>query len=543
MHTVVADSTPQVRTDTVLHALARALDRAPDTPFLSFESIQYSFREVDELSTRFAHSLAELGVDRGQTVATLLDNSIDQIVSWFAINKLGAIWVPLNTAYRGDFLEHQLNDSNSTILVCDNQYLPNVARVAGNLPHLQRILCRGEYSDSSVGDVPIDLLDRYRGTDTSPIPITAAPGDLSLLIYTSGTTGPSKGCMVSHNYICHQGQQTNRSVPPLPGEVMYTCLPLFHISAVDTLVSALLAQTCIAIAKKFSLSGFWSEISQSGAANVRLLSSILPLVAQAADTPEMQRCVGQIRAVTGYATPEVVQVWKKRFGVQIFIAQSYGQSEGARLSTTYAGTQEPPPGSCGQIDTDAFDVVILDEDDNIVSDGEIGEIAYRPRKPHVMFEGYWRRPEETLKLWRNLWMHSGDFGKKEGDFLYFVDRKKDYLRSRGENISSFEIERSFMKHPEISEVVVHAISDGISEDCLKVTAVLESNSAMTERDLCLWSLNEVPYFAVPRFIEFRNTLPKTPTGKITKNTLRQEGLTPATWDRETSDVIVRRSRN
>lgn len=542
MHATTSAPLVEPTCNTVLHALARAVQDSGETVFLRFGSSTFTYREVDDRATKFAHSLAELGVTAGDTVATLLDNSVDQITSWLAINKLAAIWVPLNTAYRGEFLRHQLTDSVSSVLICDSEYLANVTPLLDDLPQLRKILCRGEFQNDGVPDDLICALDDHRGDDTTPIPISVEPADLSLLMYTSGTTGPSKGCMVSHNYICHQAHQTNRSVPPLPGEVMYTCLPLFHISAVDTTVSALLAQTGIAIARRFSLSSFWSEIEESGAANVRLLSSILPLVAQAADSPEMERCKGQIRAVTGYATPEVAETWKSRFGVEIFIAQSYGQSEGVRLSTAYAGAPQPPAGSCGEIDTSAFEVVILDDDDNVLPDGEVGEIAYRPVKPHVMFEGYWRQPEETLRLWRNLWMHSGDLGRREGPYLFFVDRKKDYLRSRGENISSFEIERAFMTHPEISEVVVHAITDGISEDCLKVTAVLEAGSSMSEEDLCRWSLDAVPYFAVPRFIEFRPELPKTPTGKITKHTLRAEGKTAHTWDREDSGIVVRRNR-
>jgi crotonobetaine/carnitine-CoA ligase len=204
------------------------------------------------------------------------------------------------------------------------------------------------------------------------------------------------------------------------------------------------------------------------------------------------------------------------------------------------GEPTPPPGSCGRIDSRAFDVVILDDDDNIITDGSVGEIAFRPKRPHVRFEGFWRRPEETVKAWRNLWMHTGDLGRIDGIYLFFVDRKKDYLRSRGENISSFEIERAFSRHEAISEVAAHAISDGIAEDCLKVTAVLREGASVTEEELCIWAIDHVPYFAVPKYIEFRDELPKTPTGKITKHLLRSDGRTSTTWDRDLAGIIVRR---
>jgi crotonobetaine/carnitine-CoA ligase len=529
--------------DTVTDALSRAVSADPTQVFLDFDGEVHTYGEVDAASNAFANELSRLGVGAGDTVATVLDNNVDQVLSWLSINKIGAIWVPLNTAYRGDFLSHQIRDSLAKMLIVEGDYLRHVAAVSADLEHVELVLRRGP----SVGEVPdlaipVAALDDHRGGDAQAPTHQAKPSDLSFLMYTSGTTGPSKGCMVSHNYICHQGFQTNDSVPPLQGEVMYTCLPLFHMAAVDMTMSAILAHGRIAIGKRFSVSTFWSEIERSGASNLRLLSSILPLMAQAPDTPEMQRCFGQIRAVVGYASPEVTRTWKERFGVQYFNSTVYGQSEGVRLSSGYMGEPAPPDASAGRIDTEAFDVVILDDDDNILPDGQVGEIAFRPKRPHVMFEGFWRRPEETVSAWRNLWMHTGDLGRIEGIYLFFVDRKKDYLRSRGENISSFEIERALMRHEAVSEVAAHAVSAGIAEDCLKVTVVLREGAGLSEEELCLWALDNVPYFAVPRYIEFVDELPKTPTGKITKNVLRDSGLTPATWDREVAGITVRRGR-
>jgi carnitine-CoA ligase len=163
----------------------------------------------------------------------------------------------------------------------------------------------------------------------------------------------------------------------------------------------------------------------------------------------------------------------------------------------------------------------------------------RPKRPHVMFEGYWNRPEATTALTRNLWFHTGDIGKFDSDgFFYFVDRKKDYLRRRGENISSFEMETAFLAHPEISEVAVHAVLSDVTEDDVKVTAVLQPGSTLTEEQLCRWSVDRLPYFAVPRYIEFRRTLPKNPVGRVLKYVLRDEGATAATWDREAAGITI-----
>jgi crotonobetaine/carnitine-CoA ligase len=282
-------------------------------------------------------------------------------------------------------------------------------------------------------------------------------------------------------------------------------------------------------------------MERSGASNIRVMAAILPLLANAPDNDAMLRCRGQLRAVTGVPiSPEVRRIWHERFGVEYLNSFAYGQSEGVRLSMSRMGEPLPPDDSAGPLASENYEVVILDEGDQILPDGELGEIAFRPRKPHVMFEGYWRRPEETLKVWRNMWMHTGDLGRIEDGCLFFVDRKKDYLRSRGENISSFEVERAFMRHPDVAETAVHSISTGIAEDCLKLTAVLAPQAALTEEELCLWALDHVPYFAVPQYIEFREELVKTPTGKVMKFQLREEGKTQSTWDREAAGIVVRR---
>jgi crotonobetaine/carnitine-CoA ligase len=186
--------------------------------------------------------------------------------------------------------------------------------------------------------------------------------------------------------------------------------------------------------------------------------------------------------------------------------------------------------------------MIFDEHDQPVPEGTVGQIVLRPRHPDIMFDGYWKRPDATAAVWKNMWMHTGDLGKFVDGYLFFADRAKDYLRSRGENISSFEVESSFLAHHAIAEIAVHAVGPQSVEDEIKVTAVLREGALLTEQELCLWSLDKLPHFAVPRFIEFRKELPKNPTGRILKYQLRDEGCTPATWDREAAGITVRRRK-
>lgn len=525
--------------DTPLHALQRAVHDKPDGIFADLSGEKFTFRELDRASTRLAHSLADLGVVKGQTVVSLLETHLDVFTIWFAVNKIGAIWVPLNLSYRHEFLRHQVNDSAAKIVICDNKYLEYISEIAPGLNDVELVLCR-DWVDETIEGLRVEPFDRFRGTDETDIPISVVPGDLALLVYTSGTTGPSKGCMLSHNLFCMLGRQHIDAVPQGPNDRTWTCLPLFHMSALNVVMGGLLAQTGVALAARFSLSNFWKEIELTRPTSAILMASIFPLVAKAPDSEEMKRCYGQLQVVQGVPiSPEVKRIWMERFGVKSMSTFQYGQTEGCRLSTYNIGDPEPPEGSAGRI-ASQFEVMIFDDEDRPLADGQIGEIVYRPREPHVMFEGYWRRPEETLKVWRNMWMHTGDLGKLEGPYLYFCDRKKDYLRSRGENISSFEVESTFISHPDVLEVAVHAVGMKAADDEVKITAVMRENCGTTEEDLCRWSIDNLPHFAVPRYVEFRSELPKNPTGKILKYSLRDEGVTAQTWDRESAGIQVRR---
>jgi crotonobetaine/carnitine-CoA ligase len=529
---------------TVTGLLQEAVTEVPDWPFLDFEGELYTFGQVEQLSSRFAHALRGLGITRERTVASILETSIDSVITWLGVNKAGGVWVPLNTAYKGDFLRHQLGDSDAEVVICDSEYVENVLDIAHELPCLRVVVQKSGPLHEAPADLRLRVvsLEEHRG-EQELTGWSVEPSDLSLLVYTSGTTGPSKGCMISQNYMCSQGLQCNDAVPPEAGETMYTCLPLFHVSALSQIIAALAVKECLAISPRFSVSRFWAEIERSGARNALLMGSILPLLARADQTPEMIRCRGQLRAVTSVpVTSEVRRIWKERFGVEHINSFGYGLTEGSRLALhRYRGPDHlPPETSCGEIASDRFDVVILDDDDQLLPDGQVGEIAFRPRRPGVMFDGYWKKPEDTLAALRNLWMHSGDLGRIENGILFFVDRKKDYLRNRGENISSFEVERAFLQHPELVEVAVHEVGIGVAEDRMKVTAVRVAKSQLTEEELCRWAIQRLPYFAVPRLVEFRDDLPRTPTSKIMKFRLREDGVTASTWDREKAGIEVRR---
>lgn len=525
--------------DTVIAALDRAVARHPDRVLLDFSGNLYTYAEVDSLSTRMAHALATLGVQPGETVLTMLDNNIDAVVCWLAINKLRAVSVPINTALKGEFLRHQIADTRTHLVICEADYLPRILPLAEQLGEVSQILYRGDLAEPAECIIPITDLDEFRGKDDTPFASKPQPSDLACLIYTSGTTGPSKGCMISYNFMCNLARLQLRAGPADENDVTITPLPLFHMNALCvSIIASILVGARAAILPRFSVSNFWQEVERSGATIASILGGMGGLLAQAPDNDAMRRCYGQIHTARGNPyTEETKKIWRERFGTKLVGGNGYGLTE-ACVVTSLAAGEYAAPGSSGKRIPD-FDVRIVDDNDQELPANAPGEIVVRPLRPDIMFQGYWNRPADTLKLMRNMWFHTGDIGKFDDDgFFYFVDRKKDYLRRRGENISSFEMEAAFAVHPDLAEVAVHAVPSDKGEDDVKVTAVLHEGARLTPEELFHWATDSVPYYALPRYIEFRRNLPKNPQGRVLKYQLRDEGKTADTWDLEDTDIKV-----
>ncbi len=528
--------------DTIPAAFNRAVEACGPQVWLDFLGRNYTYDEIDGLATRFANKLTALGVKKGDTVVALLENSPDAIVVLLAIARMGGIYVPINTAYRGEFLRHQLSDSGAAIMIAESEFADRIADIADSLSELKLVLYRGEMPEQQ--DLPFEIasFEDNRGDDDTAVDVAIKPADLACLIYTSGTTGPAKGCMISHNYACNLARQNNEMYESQQSDIFWTCLPLFHFNAIGiSILSSILVHARVAVVPRFSVRNFWPEVHRSHATIASVLGTMATLIAKHPDNEASRAAYGQLRAVQGAPwPPDVAATWKERFGIQTELAaRLFGITEAAMVLQDSVFTNVPP-GSSGRR-SKYFDVRIVDDDDNELPPGVAGEVICRPRHPHIMFEGYWRRPKETLAIISNLWLHMGDIGMfDEEGYFYFVDRKKDYLRRRGENVSSFEMEATFSKHPDVQDVAVHAVLSDLSEDDIKVTAVLRAGATLTEEELCKWSLDKVPGFAVPRYIEFRDSLPKNPVGRVLKYQLRDEGCTPTTWDIEKTDLAGRR---
>ncbi len=529
--------------DTVTGILGDAVAECPDKPFIEFQDgTVASYGEFNRRANALARGLIDAGVQPGDTVGAMLDTNFECVLSWFAANKAGAIWVPFNTALKGRFLTHQVDNAGTAVILAETDYAERFAAMERSVDCVSRLFHRGERPRTAPKSIELRPLELLYSDSDEDLPDRNRPADLSMLIYTSGTTGPSKGCMISHNYAANMARLSQQNAGRGPEDVNWSCLPLFHLNATTTTVlsTALTRGRCYFTAR-FSLSGFWPSIRSSGATVVNIIGQMVPLIANLPDSEDSKACFGQVRTVMALPFDEQLQeIWRERHGVAIAGANCYGLTEASLMTHVKAGDYAKP-GSSGKRN-EYFDVMVVDDDFNELPAGAAGEIVCRPRRPHIMFEGYWKNPEKTLEIMNGLWLHSGDVGRFDEDgFLYFVDRKKDYLRRGGENISSYELEVAFRAHPAVKEVAVHSVLSELSEDEVKATVVLNPDTAVSEEQLCRWSIDQLPYYAVPRYIEFRESLPINPLNKVMKYQLRDEGVTPATWDRNDSGIrLVKR---
>jgi crotonobetaine/carnitine-CoA ligase len=522
--------------------LDERLDADPNSPYIDVVGTMLSAAEVEATANRIANTYLSLGVRPGDRVASLIENTPEAMLVWWGAMRANAIAVPINTAYKGDYLVHQLVDSGARVLVVEAALAIRVAHVADRVPALEHVVVIGDIV--ALGGVAANTLTWHDllQADASRPAVVSRPSDVATFVYTGGTTGPSKGCMLSHNYHVALTLQIGHSWARTADDVVWTPLPLFHFNALVTAVlGPLVFGGRAAISRRFSVSNFWPEMNRVGATITSTLGTMAYLLAHDIDRPEMPRsgapeANASLRLLAAAPLPvEVDSVIKERFGVGTF-SGGYGVTEASLISWQPPGVTNKP-NAAGIINDEYFDVRIFDDDDNELPRGTDGEIVIRPKCPHVMFEGYWGRPEHTVETSRNWWYHTGDVGRvDEDDFLFFVDRKADYLRRRGENISSFEVERILMKHPAMADVVVHAVLSAVTEDDLKITATVKEGALVTEEELFRWCLDELPYFALPRYIEFRAELPRSPIGRVLKRDLREEGATENAWDVEASGI-------
>jgi crotonobetaine/carnitine-CoA ligase len=513
-----------------------ALD--PDRQFVQCGGDWVSLGELDRRSDRAAAGLQAMGVGKDDRVAINLPNCLEYIILIYAIAKAGAIQVPLNTFLRGEFLSHQLRQTTPCVYVTDEAGLKMLAPVLSDLAQSPRLVVVGPVAPD-VGEGALHYAELAEATaPLTPVSVTAL--DVCAVIYTSGTTGPSKGCTITHGYYRNLINIFIDFGWYEKGDIIFGANPLFHFSGQTWLVAAALAvRGSVIVEPAFSASRYMARIRETGATTALGMGAMGGAVLAQPPGPDDRN--HKLRHITFMpSTADLVKRFEERFGVEPF-AEVFGQSE---CWPAMLGDPRDPhrPGSMGKV-TPGLEVKLVDDNDIEVAQGEPGEIVVRPTAPFRLFSSYWGQPEATIETFRNLWHHTGDQARVDADgYFWFVDRKKDSLRRRGENVSSVELEQAIMKHPGIANVAVHAVPSELGEDDIKACVVLAPDVAAIEpRELFDFFRSTLPYYAVPRYVEFLDQLPANVNGRVQKFKLRERGITETTLDFDQLGLVVARA--
>jgi crotonobetaine/carnitine-CoA ligase len=497
--------------------LRTAAERHGARTFLEFADGTQTYAEADARANRTANGLLALDAGKDSKIAIMAMNGPGFIDAWLGAARTGAVYVPINTDYKGDILRYQLGKADVSHIVIDPAFLDRLDAVATDLPKLRHVILStpmAEVPRSLRGNVSISTLaDVMSAPDREP-GVEIAPSDPLAISFTSGTTGPSKGVLASHAHVITFARDWIMSTDYAEGQSIYTCMPLFHaVASWLGVVPAIINGGRIAIVPRFSASGFWDDVRKYRADVAHGIFSMVPILLK-----QPPRADDADQPARRFYFAKVNDEFESRFNCKI--VEVYGATETGVVTVT------PPDGerrkdSCGKPNSATFDVMIANERDEPVAVGEVGEILVRPKRPFAMLSAYYNSPEATLEAFRNFWFHTGDNARADADgYYYFVDRKKDSIRRRGENISSSEVEVTLNRHPAILECAVVAAPSELGEDEVKAVIVLREGAEATADELWAFCDEHMPRFWVPRFIEFRREMPKTPSQKIQKYLLR-----------------------
>lgn len=512
--------------------LHQAAAEVPDKVFIRMPGGEWTYRQVDSETDIVARGLAAQGVQRGQNVTLMLPNCIEFAVAWFALSKLGAVAAPVNTSFRGAILASAINLVKSQLILVHASLLAQLREILPELSMVEKIVV--------VGEAPLapELYGRpvlaYAALCSLESQDFALPwpeirfSELSLLLYTSGTTGRSKAAMISHRFILGQASLAIKGLGLRGDDVLYCPYPMFHLdAAVMTIAPALLLRGVAAIGEKFSVSGYWDEVRALGATVFDFMGATLTMLWKQAPRPNDRD--NPARLGWGVPLPAWAPQFEERFGCRL--VELYGLTEaGAMIYTPLDAPRRP--GSCGK-PIGPFDVRLEDENGVPVPAGGAGELVIRPTEPSMIMDGYFGMPDESLKAFRNLWFHTGDVLRADDDgYLYFVGRRKDIVRRRGENISAAEVEMVVESHPDVLECAVIGVASEMTEEEVMVCVVTRESTVVSAQVLADFCATRMARFMVPRYFRFLRALPKTPTDKVEKFRLLQQGITADTWDRE-----------
>jgi crotonobetaine/carnitine-CoA ligase len=539
-YTDLVPAFPDQQDWTLATVLRHHAAQRPDAVFLDLPDEQRTFTFAEALADAesIADRLAVAGARAGDRVLILAANSSQFLRTWLGTGVGGTVEVPVNTAYEGGFLEHQMTTAAPRWAVIDDVQAAKFLPIAESA----RVIEQFWVIDTGSRDAALTLLreagwtaepweELIRGARPGLEWTTPPPHSQASIFFTSGTTGPSKGVSMPHAQMYFFGQEVVSLQRLTPEDTYFTCTPLFHGNAqFMAAYPALIAGARLVCRPKFSASRWVDHLRESGVTVTNLIGVMMDFVWKQA--PRSDDADNRLRSV--FAAPTATSIldgFKKRFGIDAFV-EVFGLTEtSAPILSPYG--ENRPAGAAGLQAADWFDVRLVDpETDREVPTGDIGELVVRPKHPWTCSLGYFGMPEKTAEAWRNLWFHTGDALRKDEDgWFYFVDRYKDALRRRGENISSYEVEQGLLGHEAVLECAVIGVAADSEAGEDEVMAYVVTNRQTDPQELWAWCEGRVPGFAIPRFIRMVSEMPKTPSERVQKAQLRALGITPDTHDR------------
>lgn len=503
--------------------LSQAAQRHPNAT-IQIEDQTTTVADLEQHAAKVAAGFYHLGLDTGDKVCLIMSARVESLQMWFGLARGGFVEVPLNPNSGGALLTYCIQQSEAAVVVCDTEHEDLVRQCIAQLDTVRHLIVVDGEPAGQDGIETLSLSDFIEAPAVDLPQID--PMATAVILYTSGTTGPPKGVMLSHRANINLAKHTTELLEYTSSDKLYSVFPLYHSNArYCSVMTAIEAGADLLMHRRFSASRFWDICRENNITAFNYQGAMMSILFK--QPPKDNDADHPVRLGFGApCPPEIFAAFEERFGIQL--TEIFGSTEVSIV------TDMPPwdrkIGTAGNASVN-YEVAVVDEYEDPVPAGVTGEIVVRPKRAGWMFDGYHKMPEATAKSWRNLWFHTGDRGYLDDEgFLTFVDRLKDTIRRRGENISSWEIERVISEHPSVAQVAAYGVPSELSEEDVMIAVVPKNNQAFDPQQLIEHCQGTLTSFAIPRYVRVVDKLPMTPSQRVEKYRLRAEGVTADTWD-------------